>query len=141
MKISEIASISGKGGLFQILSPTRSGVIVQSLDAQKKKIVANANSRVSILHEISIYTTTAEGSVPLQQVLTKIKEEFGEDVGVGSSSSNEELRAFMKHILPEYDVDRVYVSDIKKLVSWYKVLFREAPEVLEPETEDSEKEA
>jgi len=145
MELSEIASISGKGGLFKISQPTRSGVIVETLDEQKKKMVASADNRISILKEISIYTTDQEGSVPLEDVLRKIKNEFDDDPGVSSSSSPDELKAFMKHIVPEYDVNRVYVSDIKKLISWYNILYKQAPEVLEeasapaePETKASE---
>ncbi|BDD11152.1 hypothetical protein FUAX_35840 [Fulvitalea axinellae] len=136
MKLSEIASISGKGGLFHIVAPTRSGVIVEALDETKRRMVASATSRVSVLHEISIYTTDAEGSVPLQDVFAKIKEEFGDDPGVGNKSSKEELRAFMKHILPNHEEERVYISDIKKLVSWYKILFARCPEVLDKPAEE-----
>lgn len=138
MELSEIASISGKGGLFKIAQPTRSGVIVETLDEQKKKMVASADNRISILKEISIYTTDQEGSVPLEDVLRNIKKEFGDDPGVNSSSNPDELKAFMKHIVPEYDVNRVYVSDIKKLVSWYNILYKQAPEVLEEASASTE---
>lgn len=130
MELSEIASIAGKGGLFKITKPTRSGVIVESLDEKKQKLVASASNRISILKEISIYTTDQEGSVPLESVLKKMNEDFDEDLGVNSSSNPDELKAFMKHIVPEYDQSRVYVSDIKKLISWYNILYKEAPEVL-----------
>ncbi|MTI30936.1 DUF5606 domain-containing protein [Xanthovirga aplysinae] len=136
MDLKEIASISGKGGLFKIVKPTRSGVILESLGENKAKIVASSNNRISILQEISIYTTDAEGSVPLANVFKTIKEEFGDDPGVNSSSSSEELKAFLKHVLPEYDESRVYVSDIKKIVSWYKIIYNYVPEILEQETEE-----
>lgn len=130
MELSEIASIAGKGGLFKITKPTRSGVIVETLDEKKQKMVASADNRISILKEISIYTTDQEGSKPLEDVLRKIHQEFEGDPGVNSSSNPEELKAFMKHIVPEYDMDRVYVSDIKKLVSWYNILYKQVPELL-----------
>lgn len=130
MELSEIASIAGKGGLFKITKPTRSGVIVETLDEKKQKMVASADNRISILKEISIYTTDQEGSKPLEEVLKKIHQEFEGDPGVNSSSNPEELKAFMKHIVPEYDMDRVYVSDIKKLVSWYNILYKQVPELL-----------
>lgn len=148
MDLKEIASISGKGGLFRIVKPTRSGVIVESLDDKAARMVATANHRISVLKEISIYTSDAEGSTPLENVLHTIHQEFGDDPGVDNSSSSEELKAFLQHILPEYDRDRVYVSDIKKLVSWYKILLQYAPETLQPavanataSAEDKEKEA
>lgn len=138
MKLNEIASISGKGGLFHILKPTRGGVIVETLDEQKKKLVVGANNRVSLLTEVSIYTTGSEDSALLETVLHKIYEEFGEDLGVDSTSDPDELQAFLKHVLPEYDADRVYPSDMKKLVSWYKILYQYAPELLKKEEAEQE---
>ncbi len=136
MDLKEIASISGKGGLFRIVKPTRTGVIVESLDGSGGRIVATANHRISVLKEISIYTTDAEGSTPLEGVLQEIHKEFGDDPGIDSSSTPEELRAFLQHILPDFDRDRVYVSDIKKLVSWYKLLLKYAPETLQAQKEE-----
>lgn len=140
MKFNEIASIAGRGGLFHILKPTRSGVIVETLDDQQKKLVIGANQRVSILKEVSIYTTGTEDAVPLEDVMHKIYEEFGDDPGVDTSDS-EELKAFLKHVIPDYDTERVYVSDMKKLVNWYKLLVAHAPETLQKEEdkEDQEK--
>ncbi|MGB3778940.1 MAG: DUF5606 domain-containing protein [Tunicatimonas sp.] len=132
MKFSEIASIAGRGGLFHVLKPTRSGVIVETLDDQRKKLVVGANQRVSILQEVSIYTTGSEESVPLEEVMRKIHAEFDGDPGV-DTSDGEELKAFLKHVVPNYDTTRVYVSDMKKLVNWYKLLVANAPEVLTQE--------
>lgn len=138
LEFKEIASIGGKGGLFKIVKPTRSGMIIETLDDQKKKMVVSASNRISILQEISIYTHTSEGSAPLIDIMKKIHQEFGDDPGVGTNSSPEELRSFMQFILPDYDEERVYVSDIKKLVSWYMILLREDPEIFtrEPEKEE-----
>lgn len=129
MDLSNIASISGKGGLFKIFKPGKAGVILESLDATKAKVVAGMSNKVSVLSEISIYTTTKEGTAPLGDVLKKIHEQFGNDPGVGSEDSPEELKAFMKSVLPEFDEQRVYVSDIKKLLKWYKILSTELPEL------------
>jgi hypothetical protein len=133
MKLSELASVSGKGGLFKVLAPTKTGVILESLDEQKTKLVASVNHRISLLHEISIYTTTKEGTVNLLEVLKKINSEFGSDPGVDGDSDANELKAFLKSVLPEYDEDRVYVSDIKKLLRWYAAIMKYAPEVLTEE--------
>lgn len=130
MDFSDIASVSGKGTLFKIIQPTRTGVILESLDEQKKKMVATMHNKVSILSEISIYTTGAEGAVPLEDVMRKIHKEFDGDTDLDKTSSSDELKAFLKFILPEYDEGRVYVSDIKKVVSWYDQLVKQAPEVL-----------
>ena len=142
MEFSEIAAVSGKGGLFKVLKPTRSGVILETLDESKKKMVVNIHSKVSILSEISIYTTDAEGARPLEDVMKKIHEEFSGDTGLSSSSDPDELKSFLKFILPEYDESRVYVSDIKKLINWYNKLAADLPEVFEnkPEEETSDSE-
>ena len=129
MDLSKIASIAGKGGLFRIMKPTRTGVIVEPLNDQKKKLVIGANYRVSVLQEVSIYTTDGEGSIPLEEVFAKIQQEFGDDLGVDTSDA-EELKAFLKHVVPNYDTERVYTSDMKKLVNWYNILSQHAPEVL-----------
>ncbi|HEX6889830.1 MAG TPA: DUF5606 domain-containing protein [Chryseolinea sp.] len=129
MTLSEIATISGKGGLFKVVAPTKSGVILESLDDAKSKMVATTNHKLSLLNEISIYTTTKEGTVGLEDVLKKIHKDFNDDLGVDMNSDASELKAFMKSVLPEYDEDRVYVSDIKKLVKWYGSILKFAPEL------------
>lgn len=136
MTLSEIATVSGKGGLFKIVSPTKSGVILESLDDQKTKLVATTSHRLSLLHEISIYTTTKDGTVPLETILKKMHSEYGTDLGIDANADPSELKAFIKSVLPEYDESRVYVSDIKKLVKWYGVLLRYVPEVFEEKTEE-----
>ena len=129
--IADIATVSGKGGLYKVVAPTKSGVILESLDEAKTKMVATTSHRLSLLNEISIYTTTKEGNVPLENVLKKVQKDFGDDPGVDANSDSHELKAFMKSILPEYDEDRVYTSDIKKLVRWYGLIRKHAPEVLQ----------
>jgi hypothetical protein len=138
MTLSEIATIAGKGGLFKVMAPTKSGVILESLDESKTKIVATSNSRLSLLQEISIYTTTKEGNIALEDVLKKIYTEFKDDLGVDTNSDSTELKAFMKSIIPVYDEERVYTSDIKKLVKWYSIIFKYAPEVLTAEAPKAE---
>jgi hypothetical protein len=130
MTFADIATISGKGGLFKVLAPTKSGVILESLDASRTRLVATASNRLSLLNEISIYTTTKEGTVPLEEVMQKIHTTFGDDPGIDSNDDATELKAFLKSILPDYDEGRVYVSDIKKLVKWYGCVREFAPELL-----------
>lgn len=139
MTLGEIATITGKGGLFKVVAPTKSGVILESLDEAKTKIVGTTNHRLSLLNEISIYTTTREGTVPLGDVLKKIRAEYGDDPGVDGNSDASELKSFLKSIIPEFDESRVYVSDIKKLVRWYEIILRFAPEVLD-ESDKADKE-
>ena len=137
MEFKDIAAVAGKGGLFIILKPTKTGVILESLDENKTKLVASVHNKVSVLEEISVYTTDQEGTAPLKEVMKKIYEEFQDDPGVDKSSDADELKSFMAHVLPEYDRDRVYVSDIKKMVTWYNVLLKQAPELLSAEEQTS----
>jgi hypothetical protein len=138
MTLEDIATLSGKGGLFKVFKPAKTGVILESLDEAKTKVVATPNHKLSVLKEISIYTTTKEGTVPLGEVLKKIHAEFGNDLGLDGDADNSELKSFLKSVLPEYDESRVYVSDIKKLVRWYGILLTYAPEVFtEPDAQAS----
>ncbi len=138
MKFEEIASVAGKGGLFKVLSPSKSGVILESMDEKKTKLVVGADARVSILSEISIYTHSDEGSSPLEDVMSKIHSEFDGDTGLDKNSDPDELKSFLKHILPDYDEERVYVSDIKKLVTWYNTLAQKFPAVFQKEEAPNE---
>lgn len=130
MELSEIASVSGKGGLFKVYKPTKSGVILESMDDAKIKMVATATQRLSVLNEISIYTTTREGTMPLEAVLKKIHEVHGSTLPVDANSDSTALNSFLKSVLPEFDENRVYASDIKKLIKWYGIISAFAPEIL-----------
>jgi hypothetical protein len=132
MEFKEIATVSGKPGLYKVLKPSRTGVILESVDEKKSKLVVGTTQRVSLLSEISIYTMDEEGSKPLHEVLKNIEKEFQGDTGL-AGADNDEYKAFLKHVLPEYDENRVYVSDIKKLISWYSIIRKHFPELLQPE--------
>ncbi|MFN7495497.1 MAG: DUF5606 domain-containing protein [Cyclobacteriaceae bacterium] len=135
MELKDIASVSGKGGLFKIIKPGKTGVILESLDDAKTKLVVGGNQRMSLLSEISIYTTTKEGTESLETVLIAIKNKYGNELSVTPESDAAPLRAFLKSVLPTFDEDRVYVSDMKKLVKWYLLLTKLAPEVFTPSAE------
>jgi hypothetical protein len=134
MELKEIASVSGKGGLFKIIKPGKTGVILESMDETKTKLVVSGTQRMSLLSEISIYTTTKEGTEALVEVLKTIKGKFGANLDVTPESEPAKLKSFLKSVLPEFDEDRVYVSDIKKLVKWYAILLKEAPEAFDQQT-------
>lgn len=135
MELKDIAVISGKPGLFRVIKPSRTGVLVEPIGTKKKvKMMMNANYRVSILQEIAIYTTTAEESVPLSQVFYATYEKHGTALKV--EKDDEALREYMESVLPEYDMERVYPSDIKKIVSWYQLLSQYAPDVLQPKEDE-----
>ena len=113
--LQEVANISGKPGLYRIVKPGRAGVIVETLDAQKKKEPIPVNAKVSVLKDISIYTEQYDKSVPLADLFLKIRELFGAQVEMDVKSANAtELFDFMAKILPDFDRERVYSSDVKK---------------------------
>ncbi|MGB0522778.1 MAG: DUF5606 domain-containing protein [Flammeovirgaceae bacterium] len=136
MTLKEIAAVAGKPGLYKVIKPTHSGMIVEFIGDKPKKMVVNATHRVSILNEISIYTTDAEESVELDKVFRSIREKFGEECNPGKGA--DELADFLAEVLPNYDRDKVYQSDIKKLVSWYNLLSQHLPEVFDAQEEEEE---
>ncbi|WP_099464937.1 MULTISPECIES: DUF5606 family protein [Parabacteroides] len=119
--LKTILSISGKPGLFKLVSHGKNMLIVESL-TDKKRVPAYAKDKVISLGDIAIYTDEAE--VPLHEVLTSVKnKENGAKVSINTSTAKpEELRTYFAEILPSFDRDRVYPSDIKKLLSWYNIL-------------------
>lgn len=139
MQLRQIASISGKPGLFRILKPMQNGVLVETIEASPKKMPAGATSKVSILSEISIYTTDAEGSVPLAEVLKTIhKDNKGKPLALNAKSDGADLEKLLSDTLPDWDKDRVYTSDIKKLVTWYNILCQHAQDVFKEEEQETE---
>ncbi len=134
MDLSKIMTISGKGGLFRVISETRSGMLVESL-TDGKKIPVFAADRSSLLDDISIFTS--EGDVPLKEVLWKIHEHEGGELSIDPKADPAAAKAKFEEILPEYDKDRVYMSDIKKVFTWYSLLF-EKDMISKPEQEKEE---
>ena len=118
--LKKILSISGKPGLYRLVTNGKNMLIVESL-LNGKRMPAYARDKVVSLGDISIYTT--EEDMPLGEVLEKVKEAAdGKQVDVKAIGDDAAVRAYFKTILPEYDVDRVYTTDIRKLFSWYNQL-------------------
>jgi hypothetical protein len=120
--LRQVAAVSGMNGLYRVVKPTRAGVIIESLSENPQRIVAQARHRMSLLDEISIYTTDEEATVPLAEVFDRINKKYGNDLPLPEKPTNEEYKSFMADVLPEYDDDRVYVSDMKKLATWYGIV-------------------
>lgn len=120
--LKTILSISGKPGLYKLISQGKNMLIVESLDANKKRFPAYGNEKIISLADIAMYTDDDE--VPLREVFESIKtKENGEAVSLDTKKAKpEELRAFLAEVLPNFDRDRVYVTDIKKLIQWYNIL-------------------
>lgn len=119
MGLDKILAISGKPGLYELTAQTRGGFVAKSM-LDGKKIAVNMRHNVSVLSEIAIYTYTEE--VPLGEVFEKIKEKENGEKAISHKSSKAELEGYFSEVLPDYDVDRVYTSDIKKIVQWYNLL-------------------
>jgi hypothetical protein len=118
--LKEILSITGKPGLFKLVSQGKNMLIVESL-VDGKRTPAYAKDKVVSLGDIAMFTETEE--IPLSEVLEKVKvKENGAVASVDSKADNDVLRKYMSEILPAYDRDRVYPSDIRKLISWYNIL-------------------
>src|SRR5690554_3087817 len=135
MDLSGIISISGKPGLFKVVAQSKNNIIVESL-IDNKRIPAYSTDRISALEDISIYTY--EEDVPLKEVYTSLatKENCGE--GPSHKERLNKLSAYVEEILPDYDQDRVYPSDIKKLFQWYKILQKAGLIKMEEEKEEEE---
>jgi hypothetical protein len=119
MDLTEILAISGKPGLYKMISHTNSGMVVESMNDQKRFPVF-AHEKVSSLEEISIFTETED--LPLKDIFKKIYDLLEGDKALSHKSSADELKDFFDDAIPEYDKERVYVSDIKKVIQWYNLL-------------------
>lgn len=118
--LKKILCISGRSGLYELKSYGKNMVIVESL-ADHKRIPAYSRDKIISLGDIAIYTTSKE--VPLGEVMTTIYEQQnGKQLPIDELKTNEQIDAFFAKVLPDYDVDRVYRTDIKKVISWYNIL-------------------
>lgn len=131
-----ILAISGHAGLFKMVSNTKNAIIVESL-IDKKRMPAYSSSKISALEDIAIFTD--EGDVPLADVIRNIKEKANGEKAISHKASGNELKAYMSEILPNYDEDRVYVSDMKKIFQWYNLL--QENDMLNEEVEENTEEA
>ena len=120
--LKTILSIAGKPGLYKLISSGKNMLIVETVDAAKKRIPAYGQDKVISLADIAMYTDAEE--VPLSKVLESVKnKENGAVASIDYKKvSANELHAYFAEILPNYDRDRVHASDIKKLLSWYNIL-------------------
>ncbi|MEN9961555.1 MAG: Dephospho-CoA kinase [Bacteroidota bacterium] len=129
--LNEVAHISGKSGLYKVLKPTRTGVIVETLDAAKQKSVVGGQTRISVLKDISLYLDDHQDStLPLADLFLQIHATFSGVLPIeAKKASDAELFSTLATVVPNYDTDRVFASDIKKILSWYLILVANAPEL------------
>ncbi len=139
IQLKDIMAISGKGGLFRFIAQARNGIVVESLE-DKKRHVASATARVSSLEDIAIFTVDEE--VPLADIFFKIHEKGEGNETISHKAATAELKSFFEELVPDYDEERVYVSDIKKVFQWYNQLQQhDLLEVVEKEEEDIDSKA
>ncbi|MBQ0063173.1 MAG: DUF5606 domain-containing protein [Prevotella sp.] len=137
--LEKILSISGKPGLFRLVSRGRQNLVVETLDENKKRMPAFAKDKIVSLADIAMYTDSEE--VALKNVLKSILDkEEGKPLEMDIKNiSGEELRKYFAQVLPEFDRDRVHDSDIRKLLQWYNIIVRNGVDFSEDLKEDEEK--
>lgn len=119
MSLKEIIAISGQGGLHKYISQARNGLIVENIETGKR-IGIPTSAQVSSLGDIAIYTYDKE--VPLKVVFKSIAEKVQSGPALSAKASNDEIKSFFASVLPDYDQERVYVSNMKKVIQWYNLL-------------------
>ena len=119
MNLESIISITGKPGLFKVISQIKNGLIVESI-LDGKRMPVHASDKVSALVDISIYTNDSD--IPLSDIYDKIHKKTGGKAAVDHKANPEELRSYLKEIVEDFDQDRVYNSDLKKLFQWFNLL-------------------
>ena len=119
IKLKDILSISGKGGLFKFIAQARNGIVVESIEDNKRH-VASATARVSSLDDIAIFTHDEE--VPLSDIFMMIQEKSEGKEAMSHKSSADDLKSYFEELVHDYDDERVYISDIKKVFQWYNQL-------------------
>lgn len=140
MSFQKILAISGKPGLYELKVQTRSGFVAEAL-LDGKKITVGLRSNVSLLSEIAVYTYNEE--VKLIEIFKTIAAKENGEPTISHKESDDKLRSYFREILPEFDEDRVYTSDIKKIFNWYNILQPKgyvSVEALNTEVKEEEKE-
>ena len=139
MEFNKIIAVTGKPGLFQVISQSKSAIIVSSL-TDDKRIAISATQNVSLLENIAIYTY--EEDIPLLKVFKAMFEKTEGKETISHKESGKKLEAFFAEILPDYDAERVYTSNIKKVIQWFNLLVKSGMNFskIEATTEDPKKE-
>jgi DNA primase len=135
MDLKKILVVSGRPGLYQLIAQSPRGIVSESL-LDGKRVTLFSHERISALEEISIFTT--EDDLRLKDVLRILFEKLEGKPAISHKSSANELRNFMEEMVPNYDADRVYNSDIQKLVNWYNLLLEKNLIDNEPDEEEQQ---
>jgi hypothetical protein len=121
LELKDIVAISGMPGLYHVIGQRKNGLIVEALDGTGKKFPTAATTKVSILSDIAMFTL--EGEEKLADILVRIKEKEANGLVVpDKKSADNQFSQFLGEVLPNYDNERIYLSDMKKLATWYGLL-------------------
>lgn len=137
MEFKDILVISGQSGLYKYVAQSKNGIIIESLTDGRRQN-ASASARVSALAEISMFTEGED--IALADVFTRMYNHTEGKEAISHKSTPEQLKAFFAEVLPEYDRERVHVSDIKKAVSWFNILLAAGMTEFKLEQEEQETE-
>ena len=135
MEFEKIIAVSGKPGLFQIISQSKNAVIAESL-LDNKRVAINASSNISLLDNIAIYSY--EGDVKLATIFKTMFEKEGGKETISHKSSNQEALSYFLEVLPDFEEDRVYASNIKKVIQWYNLLVKSGMDFSQIKDEEQE---
>ncbi len=133
--LTGIIAITGQPGLFKIVAQSKNGIIVEGL-TDKKRVNVYASTKVSTLAEISMYTTGDDK--PIEEIMTSIHTKENGGLAVDSKADDKAIEAYFAMVLPEYDKERVYVSNMRKLISWYNVMQASGSLKMKEETKEGE---
>ena len=129
-----ILSVSGQPGLFKLIAEAKNRIIVESL-LTGKRIPVGTTAKISSLEDIAMYTHS--GDVPLKEILQKMQQQQNDHSVPDSKAPDAEIRRYFETVIPEYDRERVYLSDIRKVIHWYSILSEKEMLVFEEATEGS----
>ena len=133
MNLTGIIAISGKPGLYKVLAQGKNNIIVESLE-DKKRVPAYSSDRISALDDISIYTY--DDDKPLREIFISIFEKEKGKETISHKEDQNKLKAYLVEVLPNFDQERVYASDIKKIFQWYNLLLKAGALIMEEEVKD-----
>lgn len=136
MNLTGVIAISGKPGLYKVIAQAKNNIIVESVE-DKKRVPAYSSDRISALDDISIYTT--DDDKPLKDIFTAIFEKEGGKACISHKEDPAKLKKYLLEVLPNFDQDRVYGSDIKKIFQWYNLLLKAGLLVVEKEEKKATK--
>ena len=137
VEFKDVIALTGTPGLFKVLKTDEKSIIVESLDERKRRQRVSGNMMASKLMDISVYTTE-DDSESLVNIFQNIKEKYGKELPVTRKSSKDQLMNFLAEVLPDYDSERVYPSNVKKMISWYHILLDLGVVFEVPKDEDKE---